>query len=77
MTMMTADKMNSVTLTISTTEKFNYVTQTLTFTMMTKTVFGTTMLTMTPIVTNQEHQNWKVLLLILYKNLNNYLTIGL
>ena len=34
--MMTTDKMNSVTLTISMTEKFNYVTQTLTFTMMTK-----------------------------------------
>ena len=66
MMMMTTDKMNSVTLTISMTEKFNYITQTLTFTMMTKTVFGTAMLTMTPIVTNQEQQNWNVHLFFNY-----------
>ena len=62
----TTDKMNSVTSTISMTEKFNYVTQSSTFTMITKTVFGTTMLTMTPIVTNQEQQNWNVCLFFNY-----------
>ena len=66
MMMTTTEKMNSVTLTISMTEKFNCVTQTLTFTMMTKTVFGTTMLTMTPIVINQEQQNWNVCLFFNY-----------